>query len=265
MIQNVSGAWIFVSHSSRDWIKVREIRNILEDKGHNPLLFHLKCLEDEAEINVLLKREIQARNWFVLCDSKYARASPYVSTEIEYIKSLNDKVFEIIDLEKPINNQLDKLNRLSKRITIFPSYDKKSPNAQEILNLLKKNDYYVYDIFEMRSSENSSEKPWYDLVEEKHNKASQEGFYLLIISKGIFGIKGIGENYKDELRAAIERSKTGANIIIVSLIDPNTLAELMSEELQILISGIKIWDFSKGVLEENTVNLINELKFIEMD
>ena len=78
-----TGAWIFVSHSSKDWDKVRQIRNFLEENGHNPLLFHLKCLSNETEINDLLKREIDARNWFVLCDSEHARTSPYVSTEIE--------------------------------------------------------------------------------------------------------------------------------------------------------------------------------------
>jgi hypothetical protein len=42
-----SGAWIFVSHSHRDLEKVREIRNELERRGHNPLLFFLKCLSDD--------------------------------------------------------------------------------------------------------------------------------------------------------------------------------------------------------------------------
>ena len=39
------GAWIFVSHSHRDLEKVREIRNELERRGCNPLLFFLKCLD----------------------------------------------------------------------------------------------------------------------------------------------------------------------------------------------------------------------------
>ncbi len=60
------GAWIFVSHSNKDIEEVREIRNHLERRGHNPLLFFLKCIEDAEELRVLLKREIEARQIFLL-------------------------------------------------------------------------------------------------------------------------------------------------------------------------------------------------------
>ena len=49
------GAWIFVSHSHRDLEKVRQIRNELEKRGHNPLLFFLKCLEDDNALLPELK------------------------------------------------------------------------------------------------------------------------------------------------------------------------------------------------------------------
>jgi hypothetical protein len=39
-----TGAWIFLSHSNKDFEKVREIRNDLEQLGHRPLMFFLKCL-----------------------------------------------------------------------------------------------------------------------------------------------------------------------------------------------------------------------------
>ena len=41
------GAWIFLSHSHHDLEKVRHIRNELERRGHHPLLFFRKCLEDD--------------------------------------------------------------------------------------------------------------------------------------------------------------------------------------------------------------------------
>ena len=44
------GAWIFVSHSHKDIEKVREIRNELERRGHNPLLFFLKCMDDDGAL-----------------------------------------------------------------------------------------------------------------------------------------------------------------------------------------------------------------------
>ena len=36
-----------IYHSHRDLEKVRRIRNELERRGHQPLLFFLKCLESE--------------------------------------------------------------------------------------------------------------------------------------------------------------------------------------------------------------------------
>ena len=81
------GAWIFVSHSNKDIEKVREIRNLLERGGANPVLFFLKCMENSEDDDRLLwnliEREIKARNFFLLCDSQNARNSDAVQREIE--------------------------------------------------------------------------------------------------------------------------------------------------------------------------------------
>ena len=66
------GFWVFVSHSTKDFEKERLVRNALEDSGFRPILFYLKCMENEDEINELLKREIDARRRFILCDSTIA-------------------------------------------------------------------------------------------------------------------------------------------------------------------------------------------------
>lgn len=68
------GCWIFLSHSSYDIEKVRIVRNEFERLGHNPLAFQLKCLstdteEGRYELDSLIKREIDARGWFVFCES----------------------------------------------------------------------------------------------------------------------------------------------------------------------------------------------------
>lgn len=65
-------AWIFVSHSTRDIIKVRLIRNYLEREGANPLLFRLAYAEGRNQLLWhLLQREIEARQFFLLCRSKH--------------------------------------------------------------------------------------------------------------------------------------------------------------------------------------------------
>lgn len=84
------GCWIFLSHSSKDIDKVRLIRNEFEKLGHNPLAFHLRCLSTDTEqgrkeLDSLIKREIDAREWFVFCESPAASISPYVAEEHAYI------------------------------------------------------------------------------------------------------------------------------------------------------------------------------------
>ena len=37
----------FISHSNKDFEPVREVRHWLAQRGHQPLLFFLKCLESE--------------------------------------------------------------------------------------------------------------------------------------------------------------------------------------------------------------------------
>ena len=93
------GFWVFVSHSTKDFERVRLVRNALEDSGFRPILFYLKCLENENEVNDLLKREIDARKRFILCDSPNAQASKFVQSEVEYIRSKN-RMYEIIDLSQ---------------------------------------------------------------------------------------------------------------------------------------------------------------------
>ena len=47
----ISKAWIFVSHSTKDLDKVRAVRDAIENIGGEPILFFLKCLSDHDEID----------------------------------------------------------------------------------------------------------------------------------------------------------------------------------------------------------------------
>ncbi len=110
-----SNAWVFVSHSNKDFDRNVKVRNKLETLQYKPLLFFLKCLEDDKEIFDLIKREIKARDRFILCDSENSRASEWVQKEIEYIKSLN-RPYEIIDLdanESAIDECIERFDRRS--------------------------------------------------------------------------------------------------------------------------------------------------------
>jgi hypothetical protein len=52
--QGASGAWIFLSHSHLDLVKVRRIRDAFEARAHNPLMFFLKALDDGSELDDLI-------------------------------------------------------------------------------------------------------------------------------------------------------------------------------------------------------------------
>src|SRR5687768_15897528 len=96
------GAWIFPSHSTKDFVKVAGLRNGLESQGHRPLMFFLKCLGDDCEIDSLIRREIDARTWFILCQSANAKLSRWVQSEVSYVKELakkSPKVYTEVDLE----------------------------------------------------------------------------------------------------------------------------------------------------------------------
>ena len=115
---DVSNAWVFVSHSNKDFEQIIRIRNKLEQLDYRPLLFFLKCLDDDKEIFELIKREIRARDRFILCDSKNSRASDWVQKEVAYIKSLG-RPYELINLDDG-DDEIDRcIARFDERSTVY--------------------------------------------------------------------------------------------------------------------------------------------------
>lgn len=115
---DISNAWVFLSHSNKDFDKIIRVRNRLEELDYRPLLFFLKCLDDDKEIFELIKREIRARDRFILCDSKNSRESEWVNKEVSYIKSLG-RPYELINLDAG-DDEIDRcIERFDKRSTVF--------------------------------------------------------------------------------------------------------------------------------------------------
>ena len=115
--------WVFLSHSNKDYEKVRQVRNLLENQSLRPLMFFLHCLNDDDEIDSLIKREIDCRTRFILCDSENARKSRWVQKEVEYIKSQN-RICETIDLSMDINEIFAHLQEFINKTKIFISYNR---------------------------------------------------------------------------------------------------------------------------------------------
>lgn len=119
--------YIFVSHSSKDWEKVRIIRNYIENLKFYPLLFHLKCLEkdpllhkDVIRLKRILKEEIASRGRFLLCNSENSKKSEFVNWEIREVKKYSNIIVEEINIDDPmpliksqLKNWITKLNTIA--------------------------------------------------------------------------------------------------------------------------------------------------------
>ena len=110
--------WVFLSHSNKDFEKVRVVRNLLEEQNYKPIMFFLKALNDDDEIDSLIKREIDARQLFILCDSDNARKSKWVDEEVKYIIN-KGVVWEKINIDNDFNNIRKQLCRFKSRNRIY--------------------------------------------------------------------------------------------------------------------------------------------------
>lgn len=117
-MKNSDKKWVFLSHSNKDYEKVRQVRNILEEQGFRPLMFFLNCLEDEDEIDSLIKREIDSRKRFILCDSQNAQNSKWVQEEVLYIKE-RKRLWEKVNIDSSIEEIKNALCRFQARNIIY--------------------------------------------------------------------------------------------------------------------------------------------------
>lgn len=259
-MNNPEGAWIFVSHSTKDWEKVRRVRNLLEEKGHRPLLFFLKCVEDESELDDLLKREIEVRTWFLLCDSENARKSKWVQAEVAYIKELDDKLHEAIDLQAPIEGQVEKIDRLCKRVTVFLSYARKDHDiADRIRRYLRDHDYSVWFDSSVASGNNFLQD-----ITRAIDQAVERGFVLVLLSSNSMESKWVQREVQYSLEKA-SKAPHGGNIIPLMIDDPATMKAAMPASMQFALSGIQWIDISKGDFNTNMENLVRYMRTCTME
>ena len=156
--------WVFLSHSNKDFEKVRVVRNLLEEQNYKPIMFFLKALNDDDEIDSLIKREIDARQLFILCDSDNARKSKWVDEEVKYIIN-KGVVWEKINIDNDFNNIRKQLCRFKSRNRIY-------------INSTIDDGYVVNKIVRYFQSKD------YDVIAEKEynfNQAGVSGGYLINI------------------------------------------------------------------------------------
>ena len=249
-----TGAWIFLSHSHKDFDKVREIRNELERRGHRPLMFFLKCLEnDDALLPDLLKREISARQWFVLCDSPNAQASRWVREEMEMIEAMEGKVFEKVDLSKDLETELHKLVGISKRATVFLSYTTQdSAIAERIRAALERHDYRVWDDTSVGAGAD-----WASAIRTAIDDAVNEGFVLLLLSPESVSSQWCHAATLHALQRAAQSARSNIIPVIIAPFDPSAL----TPQLRM----IQWFDLTTGQFDERMEELIANMKTREME
>ena len=202
MTMKKDGCWIFLSHSSADIKKVRQIRNEFEKCGHNPLAFHLKCLHDDTEegkkeLSGLIIREIDSREWFVFCESPDASKSEYVQMEKDHILQTGKLNIWSVDMSKLIDEILALVRDICRQIKVFVSYAHRDRELSvRLVNALSDKDFDVWTDGDMTTG-----MPWMDQINNAINEAAQYGFILALITDNYLN----SSNCRAETLAAIDK------------------------------------------------------------
>ena len=198
--------WIFLSHSNKDFAKVRLIRNYLEERYCRPLMFYLKCLSNDDEIDDLIKREIDCRTRFIICDSDNSKASKWVQSEVKYIKS-QQRSYDTIDLSKSEEDIKSQLDNLIKSTQIYLSY---SRNDFDLVNTVYShiNKYDIRCFFDAYSIESGGD--FLQAIQNAIVLAKEFGFVVLFANKNSLSSKYV----ISELQYAIAN---GAKMLVLLL------------------------------------------------
>lgn len=199
--------WVFLSHSNKDYEKVRQVRNMLEEQSLRPLMFFLHCLNDNEEIDSLIKREIDCRTRFILCDSENARKSHWVQKEVEYIKSQN-RICETIDLSKSLDEIKVTLQDFINKTKIFISYNREEYElAEMVYNRLSIYDFSVYidRAWDFKSSYNQNYKDAVDFLE--NSVAKSNGYVVAIVNERVLNSNSCSRH--ELIKALRDNKSTG--------------------------------------------------------
>jgi hypothetical protein len=246
------GAWIFLSHSHHDYDKVALVRNYLEQQEHHPLMFFLKCLNDDQEVDGLIRREIAARSWFVFCDSANSRGSTWVNSELNIINGLSDKTYTVVNLDDETRDLESQLFAITHKASVYVCYSRFDLEAARAIQAtLRDNDFGVFSDLDLLPGED-----WSQRVDTEIVKAATQGAVLVLLSERSFTL---AEQffYRDLRQAlsAISISGRQAHIIPIYLNGFGGVPGAPQE-----LERIQGMDFSKGDFTTNMHALMKTLR-----
>ena len=208
LTDNSKEIWIFLSHSNKDFEKVRFIRNYLEEHSCRPLMFYLKCLSNDDEIDNLIKREIDCRTRFIICDSENSRESKWVQSEVAYIKS-QLRAYDTIDLSMSNEEISTLLDEIIKGTQIYLSYHRNDAELVDaVYSHIKK--YDIRCVLDEKGLGIFSEKSFKDQLNNAIDLAKDFGFVVFFASEKSLASKWVIY----ELQYAVDR---GAKMLILLL------------------------------------------------
>lgn len=242
--------WVFLSHSNKDYEKVRIVRNILEEHSFRPLMFFLKCLDDEKnydEVRSLIRREIDSRNRFILCDSPNAQSSDWVQEEVEYIQS-KQRFYQTVDLKDADNPEklAESILRFKKRSTVILSYSWHDAELAKVLfERLRSTDFIIFDLHTSLTSEDYASEELANSIKEV---ISEGGYYIALISNRFIESSWC----MMELQFAIncQDNRRFRKIIPIQIERMKSIPVILSN----MLNGIEIQDAYSNVINENTAD-----------
>ena len=219
------GGFVFVSHSHEDIAEVRKLRNALEQAGFEPLCFYLKCMDKcmedpalQAELKSLLRREIDAREWFVYVNSRHSRNSSWVQYERECVaKAGTKKVYQMNLEEQDSVEQMAK--KILKNLRIFMSYaHKDTPIAHRIKQKLMEKDYRVF-----LAEDITAGCEWVATIASTILEAAKSGCVLALLTEN--SVKS--PSVMREIEFAIEKGGNVIPVLLGEVILPDKLGFLL--------------------------------------
>ncbi len=239
-----NGGWVFISHSHQDIALVRRIRNHLESLGFEPLMFYLKCLSDKNEIEELIKREIDEREWFIYADSPNARKSNWVRTEREYIESKSGKKVFTIDLNTDLEAQLSQIEHITRQMKVFISHSQRDAGImRELENVLMKKDMQVFHY----DTEISAEDSFFESISsriEEHSR-DKDGFIVLLITESFANSRAI----RAEIECALANNAKIVPVYVGNATLPHDMLDSLGDLAGVHISEAPTTEELKKVVD----------------
>lgn len=231
--------WVFLSHSNEDYDKVRRVRNMLEEQDMRPIMFFLKCLNDDDEIDGLIKREIDCRTRFILCDSENARRSKWVQREIEYIRS-QQKPYEVIDLSLKDDRILDQLKEVRRKSRLFISYARADIRlAERIYERLRKYDYNLFaDFMDIGAGDLFANK-----ISRAIKSSVKDGYVIALLTEA--GAKSAWVTKEIMLAAQYDSRNKARTQSVIPVVFGNSLSSA-SPEVRFCVAGMQYVNLPSG-------------------